>query len=405
MKSARITALIIIILGFVFNEWAFRFVFPLEPIDSFLRLITLVLDLFLITMVVVLLFGKPTVSERLKGLMQQHPRKLMLFFGLFISFCSIVVIEFSCRYYFKHIYEAPYSEQTYWEPSAIVRDSVLGSKLANDTVISHAYVINDSLIYKQYYHTDAYGRRINPKTKPDTVYKEFAMITGCSFAFGYGLNEKQTLAYAIDSMMGYRAYNYAVAGYGTQQTLTLLQSRELSKEIKEPNGILIHLFIDDHIPRLIGSRRLMKLWARNYPYYHIENGQLVQDGSFRTGRHLLTSFYCAISQSAFIDLFDIDFPWYVSNGHLELFSAVLKKSKEEFLRQYPKGRFLVVLGPNSLLAPRIITALLENEIETLDCSNLFDKDQKQYKIHWTEAHPNSNYYLEMTEAINTYLNH
>ncbi|MDP6907855.1 MAG: hypothetical protein QF371_00035 [Flavobacteriales bacterium] len=403
MKSARITALTILLMAFGFNEWAFRFIFPLEPIDSFLRLMTLVLDIFIIILITFLLIGKSSVSDKIGNLLNNHPKKLMLYIGLFLSLCMVLSIEFSCRYYFKHIYRAPYSEKTYWEPSAIIRDSILGSKLPNDTVVSHAYVVNDSLIYKQYYRTDQVGRRINPKTRPDSSCQKFAMVTGCSFAFGYGVNEHQTLAYFLDSLMRYRGYNYAVAGHGTQQTLALLESRNLSKEINEPDGVLIHLFIDDHIPRLIGSRRLIKLWATNYPYYHLQNGELIRDGSFWSGRHLLSRFYRAISQSAFIDLFDIDFPWYVSNSHLELFGAVLRKAKLEFLAQYPNGRFLVVIGPNSSLAPRIVSLLSDNEIETLDCSNLFDKEQKRYKIHWTEAHPNRQYFLELANAVQVYL--
>lgn len=365
---------------------------------------TLVLDVFLFVAIITLVRKNESVVTRLKQLMKDHPRKLTIHIGVFLSFCMLMTVEFSCRYYFKHVYEAPYSEQTYWEPSAIVRDSILGSKLRNDTIISHAYVINDSLIYKQDYRTDGFGRRINPSIHIDSSYQRFAMVTGCSFAFGYGLDEEQTLPYFIDSLMGYRGYNYAVAGYGTQQTLALLESRDLHMEIIEPNGILIHLFIDDHLARLIGSRRLIKLWASSYPYYHLEDGQLKRDGSFWSGRHILSRFYRAISESAFIDLFDIDLPWYTGNGHLKLFGAVLKASKAEFLAQYPEGRFLVVIGPNSILAPRIINVLDGNGIEVLDCSTLFDRNEKQYRIHWTEAHPNKRYYLELALAIKAHLN-
>jgi hypothetical protein len=314
-----------------------------------------------------------------------------------------MAVEFSCRYYFKHLYEAPYSEATYWEPSAVVRDSILGSALPKDTVVTHAYVINDSLIYKQFYRTDEFGRRENPPTHPDSTYQEFVMVTGCSFAFGYGLPEHQTLSYYLDSLSGKRGYNYAVAGHGTQQTLAILQSRNIQQEISEANGVLIHLFIDDHIPRLIGSRRLIKLWAQNFPYYYLNDNELKRDGSFWTGRHLLTRFYRAISQSAFIDLFDIDIPWRISDRHIDLFGAVMAESKSAFLEQFPNGRMLVVIGPNSKLASRAVQELDAGGIEFLDLSELLDKDEKRYKIHWTEAHPNGNYYQEVAVAVNQYL--
>lgn len=389
--------------AFAFNEWAFRFIFPLQPIDSFLRLMTLVLDVFILSTVLILWSSNSTLSNSIKGFAHVSPRLTAFLVGSFISYCVLMAVEFGCRYYFKHLYEAPYSEATYWEPSANVRDSILGTALPKDTVISHAYVVNDSLIYKRYYHTDEFGRRITPNTFSDSAYNEFVMVTGCSFAFGYGLSQHQTLSYYLDSITGNRGYNYGVSGHGTQQTLALLQSRDIRQEIDEENGVLIHLFIDDHIPRLIGSRRLIKLWAKDFPYYHLDGKELKHDGTFWTGRHFLTRFYRAISQSAFIDLFDIDIPWYVSDAHLELFGAVLTEAQAEFIKEFPNGRFLVVIGPNSKLAERVSEVLSGNDIDHLDLSELLDKEDRKYKIHWTEGHPNTKYYLEVAAEIDSYL--
>ncbi len=400
---SRRLAIAIALAGFLFNEWAFRFIFPLPPIDSFLRLMTLVLDGFVLLLVVALFWKNTSVKDRLQHLLKEHEKAVLIFIGGFVSFCLVMFVEFGCRYYFKHLYEAPYTEQTYWEPSAIVRDSILGSALARDTTISHAYVINDSLIYKQYYRIDSLGRRINPPTHADSAYNEFIMVTGCSFAFGYGLPEDQTLSYFLDSLTGERTYNYAVSGHGTQQTLALLQSRNIRSEVGRSNGLLVHLFIDDHIPRLVGSRRLIKLWAQNYPYYYLDGDDLIRNGSFWSGRHWLSRFYRAISESAFIGLFDIDIPWYVSNSHLKLFGAVLEETKAEFLKEFPNGKVLVVIGPNSRLAARVSSVLSERGIDCLDVSNLLDKEQKQYKIHWTEGHPNGKYYLEVAQEIDRFL--
>lgn len=394
----------VLIIAFAFNEWAFRFGLDMEPIDSFLRLMTLVLDGFILAFVLAVSWKKAGLVARVQDLARSYPRSTLSFVGLFLAYCTVMAVEFGCRFYFKYGYEAPYSEKTYWEPSAVRRDSVLGSCLPPDTVISHAYVINDSLIYKRYYQIDHFGRRDNPKVWPDSIYRQFAMITGCSFAFGYGLSDEQTLSHYIDSLTQLRGYNYGVSGHGTQQTLALLQSRSIRNEISEPNGVLVHLFIDEHIQRLIGSRRLIKLWASNYPYYYLEGDELKRDGSFWTGRHWLSRFYRAISESAFFGLFNIDVPWYVSDSHIKLFGAVLREARKEFQMQYPEGRFLVVIAPNSTLAPRVRAALEANEVEVLDLSKLLDKEEKQYKIHWTEAHPNGNYYLKVAEELDRYLN-
>lgn len=403
MKSARIVAVVALALAFAFNEWAFRFILPTPPIDSFMRLMALVLDCFILIFIFTFIWQNATISQRIKQLLTNHSRSVGLFIGLFVAYCTFMTVEFSCRYYFKHFYQAPFTEQTHWQPSGTQRDSTMGYILPKDTIINHSYVVSDSLIYNQYYQIDGLGRRISPSTKPDSSYSQFAMITGCSFAFGYGLNEYETLGYFLDSLAGIRAYNYAVSGYGTQQTLELLKTRNLHVEIAEPNGVLIHLFIDDHIKRLIGSRRLMKLWATDFPYYYLEDNELKRDGSFWSGRHIRSRFYRILSQSAIIDLFDIDIPWFVTDGHLQLFAAVLKQAKQEFLKQYPEGKFIVIIDPGSELAPRVSHILKKNEIASLDLSGLFDTKKSIYRIHWTERHPSVKYHQQMADSLVQFL--
>jgi hypothetical protein len=401
---SRILGLFILIFALALTQWAFRFDLPNSPVDAFLRVMTMLLDFFLLSIAFAMLWKADGIVSRMRTLGTSYPRSVLVFFGLFLAFGTILSAEIGARVYFKHGYTPPYTEQTYWKPRATQRDTVLGTCLPPDTVISHAYIINDSLIYEQFYRIDQFGRRENPQTRPDSSYHRFAMITGCSFAFGYGLSAEQTLSYYLDSLTGMRAYNYGIPGHGTQQTLALLRSRNLKAELSEPNGVLIHLFIDDHIKRLIGSRRLINLWASDFPYYHLDGGELKHQGSFLTGRQLLSRFYRVLSQSSFIALFDIEVPWYVSNSHLELYRAVLNEAKNEFLTLYPDGRFVVVIAPNSTLAPRVRSVLVANNIEVLDLSARLNKDEREYKIHWTEAHPNGNYYLKVAEALKDYLN-
>ena len=63
----------------------------------------------------------------------------------------------------------------------------------------------------------------------------------------------------------------------------------------------------------------------------------------------------------------------------------------------------MVIGPNSELAERAVAALQAQKIDVLDLSNLLDKEEKRYKIHWTEGHPNANYYREVAVVIDAYL--
>lgn len=401
IKKSRANGVVIIALTLVFNEWAFRFIFPLEPIDGFLRLMALVLDGFVAVLILSLVKSNVPLGNWLKQVLSIHSKSTAIFIGIFMAFFMMMIVEFGCRYYFKHVYQPPYSESTNWSPSAYEFSPVFGTAPPLSTNVGHTYTVNDTLVYDLEYRIDSLGRRFTPKT--DSSYQEFIAVTGCSFAFGYGLNESSTLSYFLDSLTGFRAYNYGFYGYGTQQTLALLQARKIHQEIEESNGVLIHLFIDDHLARLIGTRRMMKLWGRDFPYYALQGDSAVNRGHFWADRPLLSKFYKAISESAFIDLFDIDFPWYTSDKHLELFARVLKQSQAEFIKQFPEGRFLVVIAPNSKLEKRVEHVLQNHDVEVLNLSKLLDKEKDEYKIHWTEAHPNARYYRKVAQAIDAYL--
>jgi len=65
---------------------------------------------------------------------------------------------------------------------------------------------------------------------------------------------------------------------------------------------------------------------------------------------------------------------------------------------------VVIIGPNSELAPRVKNVLEEIDIEVLDCSNLLDKEKNEYKIHWTEGHPSAKYHLKIADSLKQYLN-
>lgn len=403
MKSARAFGLSLLAFSLMLLVWAFKPFSAAPSVDAFLKLIVVIIDAFVVVASLEFIINNQPLKERLSSLLRSNEKLVLVYFGLGFCLAVLIAVEFSCRFYFKYAYEAPYVEKTTWNPAPNVPDSVLGSRLISDTTIEHTYTINDTLIYRVGYKIDNYRRRITPPIKPDATYNQFALVTGCSFAFGYGLSQRETLPYFLDSISGVRGYNYGNSGYGTQQTLALLQSTNLSEQISESNGVLIYLFIDDHVSRLIGSRRLIKLWATNFPYYYLKGGSVARNGSFTTGRPIITSIYKVLGQSAFIDLFDIDIPWYRSNKHIELFGAVLNQSKQEFIEQFPNSRFLVVVAPNSNLAPRIVEELDSRNIEVLDLSRLLNKNDSQYQIHWTEAHPNAKYYRELAAAIDAYL--
>lgn len=145
----------------------------------------------------------------------------------------------------------PYINQDYKvvsEPSgAFEGDSILGLKL-NPGVYN--ITLNDSLTFIASHNE--LGNRIvsTEQTIFDTVPK--IHLFGCSFTYGYGVNDEQTFAALLQkSNPNFQIINHAVIGYGTIQAFLQLQN----EVIINPGDIVVINFASVHFERNILSQK------------------------------------------------------------------------------------------------------------------------------------------------------
>ena len=83
------------------------------------------------------------------------------------------------------------------------------------------------------------------------------LLVGCSFAFGQGLSDEDSLGWRLQRRLpGATVRNLAVAGYGTLQSLLLLEERV--RENRSP-PIVVYAFIDGHDSRNIAHPEWLRL--------------------------------------------------------------------------------------------------------------------------------------------------
>jgi hypothetical protein len=75
---------------------------------------------------------------------------------------------------------------------AHIADEVLGYKIAPNTRIHSVAKVGDRLIYEVDYTTDKFSRRVTPWHGSSQADK-FALFFGCSFTFGQGVKDDETL--------------------------------------------------------------------------------------------------------------------------------------------------------------------------------------------------------------------
>ena len=155
---------------------------------------------------------------------------------------------------------------------------------------------------------------------------------------------------------------------------------------------------------MIGSRRIIKLWGKNFPYFFLdEEKKLQQAGTFKTGRKWKTLFYKTITNSAIVDILDLEIPFSISDDDFKLAAAVIKESKKEFEKNFPGSKFVVLFCPGSKCSGELAALLAKRNIDFVDYSQLFYINSKEYRSHCSDPHPNGKAYEEIAKNLSIYL--
>jgi hypothetical protein len=249
-----------------------------------------------------------------------------------------------------------YTGATYPDGQPYVRDDVLGWAPAKGSRI-HA-VKKDAggllhgprgLLYDVTYTIDAKGLRFAPPNQQNALVGA-ALFFGCSFTFGEGLEDRQTLPYQLGAQSGgrYRTFNFGVGGYSPAQMLAALEHGVVHRAVDTQPTYAFYIATPIHVWRNAGR----VAWNRYAPRYVLDNnGTVHQEGHFE-GRKTLNerfgftgSFGDQLNKSAMwreLPMLESS----INDGDIRLYFAVVRRSEELLRAQYPGIQFRVVLYPN-----------------------------------------------------------
>ncbi|MBI2522394.1 MAG: hypothetical protein HYV97_18380 [Bdellovibrio sp.] len=203
--------------------------------------------------------------------------------------------------------------------------------------------------WKYGYTTDGLGRR---KTVLEGLENrdKFLLFFGDSWVFGTGVNDNQTLPYYVGELADeYMVYNYGLEKSGPHHTLEILRSGQLKSEIRERNGLAVFTYIDGRRGSVAAAVGSMKQIADLYdsPYFYInDSDELVRDGTFGTGRALLSWVYLLLSRVNFIRMIDEEFDLpRMSEKHSTLTCRIVVEARNAFESLYPDSKFYVFIHP------------------------------------------------------------
>jgi len=361
-----------------------------HPVEFYLQMADRIIRRICVYAVILCLWGVLLVF------MERSLETKAVFFG--INLCLILIFMAEILLHFFKFNEEP-AEWKY--PSHYVRRDDFG--LWRAWAGKHRiFVINKKTghsICDVEYSVDEYGRRVTP-VKERKKRDKFVLFFGCSFTFGDGVGDNQTLAFEVGKNTGqYMPYNYGFSGEGPFDILAKIENIDFKNDVKEGNGISIYTFIDSHIHRTIGSASLMGSKFNDIYYRETNDGRLVRAGNFETGRPLLTTIYRILDKSKILKALRITFPMRIMEEHIKLTARTIQEMQHQFARKYPLGTFYVLIYPSLTYGKLLIPYLNEMGIKYLDYSDLFDRRDPRFRLAKEDGHPSPLAYRIIAERI------
>ena len=311
----------------------------------------------------------------------------------------LIIIGFLYDIYFRNFFKNPIPFTTGTLFKATHPDSLLGYRPNSNAHCSGEKTYHDTLIYKMTYNLDSSGHRVTPYSL--TPKEKFAVFLGCSFTFGDGLNDNETIPYFFSkNTKTFQGYNFSYSGYGSNQALIMLQNDSLNKIVIQKDGIGIYVFIHDHINRTIGSMSNFTMNKGKAPCFELENANLVHKGLFIDAHPKRSWLYEKTGGSGFFRYFGIGYPFRLREKDYELTGKVLEEISKEFQKKFHNNKFYVIIYPSISQKDyesddNIIKYLKIKKIRYLDYRKLFNLTTKGYFI------PNDNHPTALANDILT----
>lgn len=188
---------------------------------------------------------------------------------------------------------------------------------------------NGREVYNAHYETDYLGRR--KVACPDAAYGQphiqNLILIGDSLIFSTGLNDKESLQCQLQHQLhDTEIFNYAVPGHGPNQTLRLLETKDLAREVPAAKkSIVIYTFMAHHIFRAaLSSQNYRGLSA---PYYALEGDSLHLYKNYWSAHPSRAALYWVTGQSSLLTLLGVSIPTKPTLGDVHLVSAIIAQMK------------------------------------------------------------------------------
>ncbi|MBZ5705514.1 MAG: hypothetical protein LAN63_09175 [Acidobacteriia bacterium] len=276
-----------------------------------------------------------------------------------------------------------------------VLDDVLGTVPARPTQAHATEFDRGKLIYDVTYTIGSNGLRIAPPPNASGLAGSI-LFFGCSFTFGEGVQDDETMPYqvGIQSSGRYQIYNFAFHGYGPEHMLAAIESGKVHQVVETPPRYAIYQVLPDHVARVAGKIP----YGKHNPRYQLDaDGTVHLHGHFDDGEKppsvLKAKLEWQLRKAAIYQMLKgLEPP--TDENDIRLLLATIRRSRDLLVAEYPGIEFHVILWPKSPGEETIYRELQEGfrrmNIPGYLVENIFpDYDTGKYWLDPDDRHPNA----------------
>lgn len=257
----------------------------------------------------------------------------------------------------------------------IIPDPVLGRKIKANYSGRHRLRIDGEEIFSVQYDFDKYNRRVTPVQDQEERH-ESALFFGCSFTFGFGVAQGDTLPAAFSRECDtFLSLNFGNPGYGPQHMWVQLQQPLFSEQISHEKGLVLFGFMDDHLNRLMGEMNLIANWGSDLPWLDISEEEVDYRGLMEDRESFLSRIRQKVLRRHLgrfilnrIGLLPMD--TFSKEEACHTFAHLFADIKRRIQTVLPGYELVVFAYPGAADAPEVEAALKEYDIPFFDYSQL-----------------------------------
>ncbi len=283
--------------------------------------------------------------------------------------------------------------------SSYAFDEFLGRKPIPNMNFRWVKTLNGKPVMNFVIHADSLSRRVTPFVdSAQTLRDKYAVFFGCSFTFGDAVSDNETMTYYFQKdNPGYQAYNYGFFGYSPRHMLARLQHQDLTRQVAQKKGVAIYTYIEDHVNRAIPSAGWIGMYDGYFP--NVDESTMQTNGVYRYVHPVKYRLGMMLFKSKVRQHYAMDFPFVYRPKDYELTANLIKKSQEEFKKQFNNDDFYVVIYPDVIKKDSPMIGLLkERGLKVLDYRKLFPFPSKQYQLQY-DGHPNPEAHRLLIEQL------